>query len=201
MKPVGKIEAPALWAVTLGPVVTFLGYTIAAMMWPGFDGMVHTISDLAANDSPVQLFMSSIFIFSAVCDVVVSHYAKALATAGRLVILLAAISTVGLTVFTTPSQTGHSIPHRIFAIASFVLFTIWPLFAMRKGEDVPPLLRPKAAIAGTVFLAIVCVWFLSLWIDKSSQIMGLGERIGVGIQGLYPIIVLWHSWLWQRKRK
>lgn len=201
MKPVGKIEAPALWAVTLGPVVTFLGYTIAAMMWPGFDGMVHTISDLAANDSPVQLFMSSIFIFSAICDVVVSHYAKTLATAGRLVILLAAISTVGLTVFTTPSQVGHSIPHRIFAIASFVLFTIWPLFAMRKGEDVPPLLRPKAAIAGTVFLAIVCIWFLSLWIDKGSQIMGLGERIGVGIQGLYPIIVLWHSWLWQRKRK
>ena len=201
MKPVGKIEAPALWAVTLGPVATFLGYTIAAMMWPGFDGMVHTISDLAANDSPVQLFMSSIFIFSAICDVVVSHYAKALATAGRLVILLAAISTVGLTVFTTPSQVGHSIPHRIFAIASFVLFTIWPLFAMRKGEDVPPLLRPKAAIAGTVFLAIVCIWFLSLWIDKGSQIMGLGERIGVGIQGLYPIIVLWHSWLWQRKRK
>ena len=201
MKPVGKIEAPALWAVTLGPVVTFLGYTIAAMMWPGFDGTVHTISDLAANDSPVQLFMSSIFIVSAICDVVVSHYAKALATVGRLVILLAAVSTVGLTVFSTPSQTGHSIPHRIFAITSFVLFTIWPLLAMRKGEDVPPLLRPKAAIAGTVFLAIVCVWFLSLWIDKNSQIMGLSERVGVGIQGLYPIIVIWHSWLWQRKRK
>jgi hypothetical protein len=72
---------------------------------------------------------------------------------------------------------------------------------MRKGKDVPPLLRPKAAIAGTVILAIVCVWFLSLWIDKNSQIMGLGERVGVGIQGLYPIIVIWHSWLWQRKRK
>ena len=201
MKPVGKIEAPALWAATLGPVITFLGYTIAAMMWPGFDGTVHTISDLAANDSPVQLFMSSTFIVSAICDVVVSHYAKALATAGRLVILAAAVSTVGLTVFTTPSQIGHSIPHRIFAITSFVLFTIWPLFAMRKGEDVPPLLRPKAAIAGTVFLAIVCVWFLSFWIDKNSQIMGLGERVGVGIQGLYPIIVIWHSWLWQRKRK
>ena len=201
MKPVGRIEAPALWAVTIGPVITFLGYTIAAMMWPGFDGMVHTISDLAADDSPVQLFMSSIFIVSAICDVVFSHYAKALATAGRLVILAAAVSTVGLTVFTTPSQTGHSIPHRIFAITSFVLFTIWPLFAMRKGEDVPPLLRPMAAIAGTVFLSIVCVWFLSLWIDKNSQIMGLGERVGVGIQGLYPIIVIWHSWLWQRKRR
>jgi len=201
MKPVGKIAAPALWAVTLGPVITFLGYTIAAMMWPGFDGMVHTISDLAADDSPVQLFMSSIFIVSAICDVVVSHYAKALATAGRLVILAAAVSTVGLTVFTTPSQIGHSIPHRILAITSFVLFTIWPLFAMRKGEDVPPLLRPKAAIAGTVFLATVCVWFLSLWIDKNTQIMGLGERVGVGIQGLYLIIVIWHSWLWQRKRR
>lgn len=201
MKPVGKIEVPALIATTLGPIVTFLGYTIAAMMWPGFDGAVHTISDLAANDSPVMIFMSSVFLFGALCDAVVAYYAKAFDIKARYLIGIAAVATVGLTVFNTPSQEGHSVPHRIFAILSFVLFSIWPLFAMRKGEDVPPLLRPRFSIWGTVFLVLVSIWFLSLWVDKHSMIMGLGERIGVAVQGLYPAIVIWHSWLWQRKNR
>ena len=200
MKSVGKIEAPALIAITLGPLVTFLGYTIAAMFFPGYDGMVHTISDLAANDSPVQVFVSLVFLFGALCDVVVSHYSKTLATPGRIAILLAGITTVGLTVFTTPSQTGHSIPHRIFAIASFALLAIWPVLSMRRGENIPPLLRPRAAIIQTAVLLGTCIWFISLWADKSSGITGLGERIGVAVEGIVPAVVLWHSFLWQRKQ-
>lgn len=200
MKPVGKIEAPALWAITLGPLVTFLGYTIGALLWPGYDGMVHTISDLAANDSPVQLFISAVFLFGALCDVVVSHYSKALATPGRIVILLSAFTTVGLTVFTTPSQIGHSIPHRIFAIASFALLAIWPALSMRKGTNGPPLLRPKAAIIETLILVATCIWFISLWGSHNHSITGLGERIGVAVEGIVPMVVLWHSWLWQREQ-
>lgn len=201
MKPVGKIGVAALWASTLGPLVTFIGYTVGANLWPGFDGIVHPISDLAADDSPVQLMMSLVFLFGAACDFVVAYSAKALPNRARIVIALAGVATIGLTVFTTPSQDGHSIPHRVFAIISFVLFSIWPLFAMRNREDVPPLLRTRAAIWGTLMLVSVSIWFLSLWVDKQSAIMGLGERIGVGVQGIYPAIVLWHSYLWQRNRK
>lgn len=195
-----KILWPALLATTLGPLVTFIGYTYGALAWPGFDGMVRTISDLAANDSPVQLMMSSVFLFSALCDFVVAWYAKALPTGARVAIFIAGLTTIGLTVFTTPSQEVHSIPHRIFAIATFIIFSIWPLFAIRRDEDAPPLLRAKPAILGTIFLVAVSIWFLSLWVDKSSGIMGLGERIGVGVQGIYPIIVFWHTWFWQRRR-
>ena len=201
MKPVGKIQAPALWAITFGPIVTFVAYTIGAMFFPGYDGMVHTISDLAANDSPVQIAISIVFLFGALCDVVVSHYAKALANPGRIAILIAGFATVGLTVFATPSQEGHSIPHRIFAIASFALLAIWPVLAMRKGQEVPPLLRPRAAVIETVILLATCVWFISLWADKASPITGLGERIGVAVEGIVPAIVIWHSWFWQRKSK
>jgi HAMP domain-containing protein len=169
-------------------------------MWPGYDGVTRTISDLAADDSPVQLFISAVFMFGAVCDIVISHYAKALPIAGRLVILLIGIATIGLTVFTTPSQESFSVMHRIFAISSFVLLCVWPLFAMRRGEDAPPLLRPIAAVAGTLAIGLVCLWFLSLWGDPTSTITGLAERIGVAVQGLYPMIVLWHTYSWQRKR-
>lgn len=200
MKSFGKIHPIALVATTLGPIVTFLGYTFGALAWPGFDGVVHTISDLAADDSPVQLGMSLVFLFGALCDFLVAIFARALPMKARVVIFIAGLATIGLTVFTTPSQIGHSIPHRIFAIISFVLFSIWPLFAIRRDPQAPPLLKLKPAILGTLFLVAVSIWFLSLWTDKSSSIMGLGERIGVGVQGLYPAIVLWHTWLFQRKQ-
>lgn len=200
MKTENKILAPALWATTLGPIATFLGYTYGAYAWPGYDGMVKTISDLAANDSPVQLMMSSVFLFGALCDFVVAIYARALPKAARVAIFLAGIATIGLTVFATPSQDSYSIPHRIFAIASFIIFSIWPLFAIRRGPDAPPLLRPTAAILGTVFLVSVSIWFLSLWADEASTITGLGERIGVAVQGMYPMVVIWHSWYWLRNK-
>ena len=85
MSRIGLIEKPAVWAATLGPIVTFVGYTIAGSMWEGYDGVKKTISDLAADDSPVQLFISIVFLFGALCDIVISHYAKAFATAGRIV--------------------------------------------------------------------------------------------------------------------
>jgi hypothetical membrane protein len=199
MSRIGLIEKPAVWAATLGPIVSFIGYTIAGSMWEGYDGVKKTISDLAADDSPVQLFISAVFIFGALCDIVISHYAKAFATAGRIVILLIGLATIGLTVFTTPDQQSYSVMHRVFAISSFVLLCVWPLFAMRRGKDVPPLLRPGAAITGALVIGAICIWFLSLWQDPNSTITGIGERIGVGAQGLYPMIVIWHSYLWQRK--
>lgn len=200
MKTDNRILAPALWATTLGPIVTFLGYTYGAYAWPGYDGMVKTISDLAANDSPVQFMMSSVFIFGAFCDFVVAIYAKAFPKPARIAIFLAGIATIGLTVFATPSQDSYSIPHRVFAITSFIIFSIWPLFAIRRGPDAPPLLRPVAAVLGTLFLGMVSIWFLSLWADDASTITGLGERIGVAVQGLYPMLVIWHSWYWLRKK-
>lgn len=195
------IGKPALWAATLGPLITSIGYVIAGSMWQGYDPVVRAISDLAADDSPVQLFVSILFLIGAACDIIVSHYAKAFALPGRIAILLGAIATIGLTIFTTPSQTSYSVPHRIFAIASFFIFTVWPLFAIRRGKEAPPLLRPFPAILGTLVLAVISIWFLSLWVDDSSKIMGLGERIGVASQGLYPMLVIWHSYFWIKKQK
>ncbi len=59
MKP---IEKPAFIAALIGPIQSVLGWSIAGALWVGYDPVRQTISDLAANESPVQLIMSSFFI-------------------------------------------------------------------------------------------------------------------------------------------
>jgi hypothetical membrane protein len=56
------IDRPAAIAAIIGPVQSVLGWVIAGAMWPGYDPVYQTISDLAANESPVQLIMSAFFI-------------------------------------------------------------------------------------------------------------------------------------------
>jgi len=195
------IGKPALWAITLGPIITSGGYAIAGASWSGYDPIVHAISDLAADDSPVQGYVSALFLVAALGHIIVSHYAKVFALPGRIAILLGGIATIGLTVFTTPSQTSSSTWHRIFASLSFLIFTIWPLLVMRRGKGVPPMLRPLASIIGALVLGAVSIWFLTLWLDPNAQIMGLSERIVVIVQAIYPAFVLWHSYIWLRKQK
>ncbi len=56
----------ALVAATLGPFQNVLGWTISGSLVEGYDPIAKTISDLAANDSPVQWIQSSFFLFGSV---------------------------------------------------------------------------------------------------------------------------------------
>ena len=75
-KPVQTIQWPALVAAILGPIQVVVGFNLAQALWPEFDPVVKTISDLAANDSPVQLWMTSFFYFGATLSLVVAVWAR-----------------------------------------------------------------------------------------------------------------------------
>ena len=184
---VGK---PALVAAYIGPPLGALGWIIAGAMWPGYDPALHTISDLAANDSPVQGFMSASFILGAVFTMLVAVYARTFAMPGRVVLAIASVATVGLTVFTTPSQVGHSVPHRIFAIISFVAMSAWPLFSWRRDARGPWPLRPLGGILATAALAVISVAFLLVWTNPSFHYAGVAERILVVAQAVYLSFVV-----------
>jgi hypothetical membrane protein len=178
-------------AAILGPIQSVAGWLIAGALWPGYDPIKKTISDLAADDSPVQFIQSSFFVVGATLTLVVAIYAKWLAKPGRVIIFAAGIATFGLTFFTTPSQSGHSDIHRIFAIISFVLYSAWPLFSTRMSPSVPWVLRPVATIGVTVLLTVVSVWFLLTWTDPNSSVVGLAERVIVVLQSWYMAFVIW----------
>lgn len=195
-----RIGLAALIASTIGPVQSILGWVISGSLWTGYDPMRKTISDLAADDSPVQGIQTAFFFLGATLTVIGAISARTLALPGRIVLLLAGLATYALAIFTTPSQVGHSDLHRISASISFVLMSAWPLFAMRLDKRYPWIIRPAAAISATLALAAISIWFLITWIDPASTNVGLSERVIVTAQVLWLTATVWVCWLIERRR-
>jgi hypothetical membrane protein len=158
-----------------------------------------TISDLAANESPVQGIMSAFFVLGGILTLIAAVYAKTFAMPGRVALFVAAICTFGLTIFPTP-LVGYSIWHRIFAISSFVLSAGWHLFAMRTRKDAPWILKPPAAIIGTALQTALALWFLSTWTDPNATDVGVWERVVAVSQSLYVSVVVIVIYLGQRSK-
>ncbi len=186
MKP---IEKPAVIAAIIGPIQSVLGWVIAGSLWQGYDPVYQTISDLAANESPVKLIMSSFFILGGTLTLIGAVYAKTLGTPGRVALFVSGLCTYGLTIFPTP-LVGHSDMHRLFAITSFVLSAGWPLFAMRRDKSAPFLVRPLASIVGTAAQAVLALWFLAVWADPTTTNIGVWERVVTTTQSLYVSVVV-----------
>ena len=194
-----RIGIAALIASTIGPVQSILGWVISGALWPGYDPIRKTISDLAADDSPVQAIQTSFFFLGATLTVVGAISARTLALPGRITLLLAGIATYALAIFTTPSQTGHSDAHRIAASISFVLMSAWPLLSMRFDRRYPWVVRPAAAIGSTIGLTLISLWFLMTWLDPNTAVVGLSERVIVTAQVLWLSFTVWVCWLAERK--
>jgi hypothetical protein len=180
-------------------VQSILGWLISGALWVGYDPIRQTISDLAADDSPVQAIQTSFFFLGATLTVIGAIYARSLALPGRVVLLGAGLATYALAIFTTPSQTGHSDAHRLAATISFVLMSAWPLFSMRFDRSYSWVLRPVGAVSATVALTIISIWFLSTWLDPNAGNVGFVERVIVTAQVLWLSFTVWVSWLYQQR--
>ena len=194
-----RVGIAAVIASTLGPMQSILGWVISGALWPGYDPIRQTISDLAADDSPVRAIQTGFFFLGATLTLIGAVSARSLAIPGRVTLFIAGLATYTLAIFTTPSQTGHSDAHRLSATISFVLMSAWPLFSMRFKGDRPWVIRPLGAISATVVLTIISLWFLSTWLDPNATNVGLAERIIVTAQVCWLSFTVWTCWLYQRK--
>lgn len=193
------VGLPALIAAIVGPIQAVLGWVISGALWPGFDHVTKTISDLAADDSPVKWIQSSFFFLGGTLSLIAAVYAPVLAMAGRVTIFVAGLTTYGLTIFATPTQETSSLWHRVFAIATFILMSAWPLFSMRFDRSFPWVVRPVGAILATVVFTVSSLAFLSVWRDPAQPMVGLWERVIAVSQVLYLSLVIISAWRHQRQ--
>ena len=186
MPPIG---IAAVVAAVIGPIQSVSGWLIAGAAWPGYDPIRQTISDLAAPESPVATIMSAFFLLGGTLTIIAGVFVRPFAMPGRIALVISGLATYGLTIFPTP-LVGYSIPHRIFAITSFVLCAGWPLLAMRFTRHAPWIIRPTASISATVAQTVLAVWFLLTWTDPTNDVVGLWERVVVTQQAVYLSVVV-----------
>ncbi len=202
-----KIARPAAIAAIIGPIQNVAGWLIAGTIastihteiWPGYNGIRQTISELASPQSPVLLIMSAFFVLGGVLSLITAIYATALALPGRVAIFVGGLCMFGITIFPTP-LIGASTEHRVFAIISFVLFSAWPLLSMRFSKDAHVLLRPIASLTATAIYTVISLWFLFTWTDPASPITGVLERLLSFIQTAWLSFVVLSVWRAQRKQ-
>ena len=191
-----------IWAVvaaTLGPIQNITGWTLSALLWPGYDPIRQTISDLAADDSPVKWVQTSFFLFGSTLTLIGAWSAKSLAIPGRITLMLAGLSSYGVAIFAVPDQKSNSAEHLFFATSAFVLFSAWPLLAMRFDKRYHWSIRPPGAITATVVMTIATLIFLLTWLDPDRTFTGLAQRTIVVMQVVWLTFAIWAQWLHQRK--
>ena len=183
------VGVPAIVAAGIGAVQCWLGWTLAGSMWPGYDPVRQTISDLAAYESPVRYLMSAFFLLGGTLSIVAAIWVRGLSIPGRIAILISGLATYGLTIFPTP-LIGYSTPHRVFAITSFVLSSAWPLLAMRFDRSYPALVRPLSSVLVTLGFAAFSVYFLAVWTNPEITNVGVVERALAVAQSWYLVLVV-----------
>lgn len=198
MKPLKNIAPIAFWAAVVGPVQNVAGWAIAGSLWPGYDAVSLTISDLASPQSAVRWVMTSFFILGSTLTLIAAIYARTLAMPGRVVLFVAALCSFGLTIFPTPFD-GVSHIHRMFAIAFFAASAGWQLFAMRFRKDAPIVLRPAAIIVASLVQAALAITFLIVWANPASTDIGVWERVVSFVQASYLSTVVMWCWVTQRR--
>ena len=194
-----QVSRLLLFLAVFGPVQSVLGWSLSAALWPGYDPIVQTISELASPESPVRYLQSSFFILGALIDIVVALKFTVIAKPARVLIFLGGLATIGLTVFPTP-LVGVSEPHRVFATISFVIFSVWPVFGMRFSREWPPIVRPLASIVGTLILGAIAFGFLAIWTNPEIQTAGFWERAVTTSQAVYPALVIFLSWRFMKNQ-
>jgi hypothetical membrane protein len=190
----------ALVAATLGPIQNITGWTLSALLWPGYDSLHRTISDLAADDSPVKWVQTSFFIFGSTLTLIAAWDARSFSMPGRIILLLAGLSSYGVAIFAVPDQKSSSPQHLFFATLAFVLFSAWPLFAMRFDKRYHWAIRPPGALPATLVMTIATIVFLLTWLDPSRNLIGLSQRTIVVMQVIWPTFAVWAQWRHQRKQ-
>ncbi len=193
------VRRPALVSSVLAPIFFIGGTLVAEVLWPEFDPVRQTISELAAGDAPTRIFMTIMFALTGVCHLVTAIYAVGVGRLGRIALGLAGVATLGVAAFPLPTVATTSDEHRLAAIIGFVLLAIWPALGMRFGPGFPWLIRPVGALLGTALMAAVCFWFLAVWSSPETGYVGVVERAAANLESLWPALVVAALYLRQRR--
>jgi len=178
----------AWWAIVssvLAPIALIGGWSLAASRQPaGYDPVRDTISALAARGAVDRWIMTIALAVLGCCHIVTASGLRPARLAGRIVLALGGLATLGVAAFPLPVH-GTSAAHAAFAFVAFGCLSTWP--APASARDAGPALTARVSRLATVILLALLVLF-GLTLDSSAA--GLTERVLAGAQALWPAVVV-----------
>ena len=78
------IGRPAIVSSYLAPVLLIGGTFVAGALWPGYDPVRQTISELAAGDAPTRVLMTVFFVLTGLCHLVTVTFARGIGIADHI---------------------------------------------------------------------------------------------------------------------
>ena len=185
------------WAVVsalAAPVLLIGGWTLAAAVQPvPFDGVVRTISELAARDTPHRWLMTCAFVGLGLSHIATAYALAPAAVAGRVIHGLGGFATLLVAAFPLPAGGRSSSAHTAAASLAFFSLAVWPAFAwigrQMPGQTVAAVLGPRVSAVATCALLLTLAWFFAELL-VGSQRVGLAERVAAGVQALWPLAVV-----------
>ena len=166
----------AAWvSAVLAPVALIGGRTVAAAVQPvPYDSLRDTVSALARVDQPHRWVMTTGIVLLGIAHVVTALGFREARPAGRAVLGLGGLFSIGVALFALPSG-----QHEPVATVSFVALAVWPALS-----GVPT--RPTSITATAVMLVLLVVFGLGL----DGGLVGLSERVLAGVESLWPLLAL-----------
>ena len=177
------------------PVVLIGGWTLASAVQPvPFDGVVRTISELAARDTPHRWLMTCALVGLGLSHIATAYALAPAATAGRAIHGLGGFATLLVAAFPLPAGGRSSSAHTAVAAVAFISLAVWPAFAWvgRRvpGQTVAAVLGPRVSATAACALVLAVAWFFAELLLMGSQRVGLAERVAAGAQALWPLAVV-----------
>jgi hypothetical membrane protein len=176
------------------PVLLIGGWTMAAALQPvPFDAVVRTISDLAALNTPHRWVMTTALVGVGLSHIATAWALAPAANAGRLVLGVGGLTTLGVAAFPLPARGGSSSAHTAAATVAFISLAVWPTFAWvrrrRPEQIVAAVLEPRVSAAATCALLLAVGWFFTELLAGGDKV-GLAERVAAGTQALWPLVMV-----------
>ncbi|MER6594606.1 DUF998 domain-containing protein, partial [Micromonospora purpureochromogenes] len=136
-----RVPRWALLSSAAAPVLLVCGWTLAAARQPGgFDPVADTISALAARDARDRWIMTLGLLGLGLCHCLTAAGLRPPRPAGRLLLALGGIATLGVAAFPLPARQGSANAHGLIASVAFGALELWPAQAAhpRPGRARPP---------------------------------------------------------------
>lgn len=185
------------WAVVsaiAAPALLIGGWTLAAAVQPvPFDGVVRTISELAARDTPHRWLMTTALVGLGLAHITTAYALAPAAAAARLIHGLGGFATLLVAAFPLPAGGRSSAAHTSAAAVAFISLAVWPAFAWIRrqvpGQTFSAVLGPRVSAVATCVLVLAVLWFFAELL-AGSQRVGLAERVAAGAQAVWPLAVV-----------